>query len=220
MSSSSTTTKETKRPASSFRDSLLEKCSARQAAAQIMMMNLGPSDSDTESDNSSAVWSSQSSSSNKSGRVRFSNTLVVYEHAYILGDNPSVNEGVPLTLEWSTQRKKKYNFEERQQKKEKLDLKRERESVTQGKTAKGGRSSHFKLGMQRRAELALMGGCSLQEMGQVITEILEIRTERAKSGKKSNWELWKGGFAGKQRGDTSSLLSSLPSLRRSAPAAA
>ena len=217
--SSSSTTKGTKRP-SSFRDSLLEKCSARQAAAQIMMMNLGPSDSDTESDNSSAVWSSQSSSSNKSGRVRFSNTLVVYEHAYILGDNPSVNEGVPLTLEWSTQRKKKYNFEERQQKKEKLDLKRERESVTQGKTAKGGRSSHFKLGMQRRAELALMGGCSLQEMGQVITEILEIRTERAKSAKKSNWELLKGGFAGKQRGGTSSLLSSLPSLRRSAPAAA
>ena len=35
----------------------------------------------------------------------------IYEHAYALGENPSVSDGAPLTIEWEAQDKNVYELE-------------------------------------------------------------------------------------------------------------
>ena len=40
---------------------------------------------------------------NHDGRNVLFDTITVHEHAYALGDNPSVSEGAPLTIEWEAQ---------------------------------------------------------------------------------------------------------------------
>ena len=219
----SSSDREQKRP--SFRAALLERRSAEQAMAKVIL-----SSDDTEgSEESSSSTSFSTGANNTSRSVRFSSSILVHEHGMILGDNPAVGEGLPLTITWERQRRKKYSLDEYEERRVKRNRNRNRQAEEQAKSKKGGRCSHyFKLGVERRAELAMIGGCSLEEMGNTVAEIKEIQKERAKSGKKSNWELLKEGFSGgssKVKGGSSigaKQRSSLtmPKLFGSAPAAA
>ena len=46
----------------------------------------------------------------KRSSVRF-DTIEIQEHAYVLGDHPSVSEGVPLTIDWNPQSSLTIDFE-------------------------------------------------------------------------------------------------------------
>ena len=222
----SSSDREQKRP--SFRAALLE----RRATEQAMMAKVILSSDDTEgSEESSSSTSFSTGVNNTSRSVRFSSSILIHEHGMILGDNPAVGEGLPLTITWERQRRKKYSLDEYEERKVKRNRNRNRnrQAEEQAKSKKGGRCSHhFKLGVERRAELAMIGGCSLEDMGNTVAQIKEIQKERVKSGKKSNWELLKEGFSGgssKVKGGSSigaKQRSSLtmPKLFGSAPAAA
>ena len=54
---------------------------------------------------------STSSSSRRRERKVWFDRIQVLEHAYELGDNPSVSDGAPLTISWKCQSKKTYEIE-------------------------------------------------------------------------------------------------------------
>jgi hypothetical protein len=61
----------------------------------------------------------------KQARVSFRN-IEVYEHSYILGDNPSVSGGAPLSLSWKNQGIAEFDLDqyesERSRRKDKSNL--------------------------------------------------------------------------------------------------
>jgi hypothetical protein len=103
--------------------------------------------------------------------------IQVREMPIILGDNPAVSDGVPITIGWKFQKETTVEvdyfelYRPHRKKKEKLHLSN-----------------------KKRVELALAGGSDLHKIGQARMEVEKIQKLRLKAGQKNNWELLREGL--------------------------
>jgi hypothetical protein len=103
--------------------------------------------------------------------------IQVREMPIILGDNPAVSAGVPITIGWKFQKEITVEvdyfefYRPQRRKKEKL-----------------------RLSNKKRVELALAGGSALAEIGQARIEVETIQKLRSKTGQKNKWELLREGL--------------------------
>lgn len=100
--------------------------------------------------------------------------IYVREYPVILGDNPSVTAGVPVTIDW--------NF----QKEVEIELDYFEIYRTERK-----HKNQLRMLPNTRVELAITGGCTLPEIGQTALAIAKIQKHRIQSVKKTNWEILK-----------------------------
>jgi hypothetical protein len=101
-------------------------------------------------------------------QVTFSE-LTVREYPLILGDNPSVSEGAPLTIGWKPQQSYTRNLELYEYTRKERKSKVPRRSV------------------QDRAQILLCGGYGLEEIARATLMVEEVKKMRADSLKSSGF---------------------------------
>lgn len=98
-------------------------------------------------------------------KVKFS-TVHIQEHRLVLGDNPAVSRGVPLTLSWTPSGSRVYSIDEYE---ERRLPKRRRSSLPVAFTA------------QQRESIAKLGGSSKSAIQSVGVRVREIQQSREES---------------------------------------
>jgi len=112
-----------------------------------------------------------SSQSTESRRVSFSN-LDIFSHAVVLGDNPSVSSGPPLSLAWETLEEAHLSVDEY-------------EAYRVGSP----RSKSQMLTPARvREDLLRSEGYARKDVQEVIKQVTVIREQRAKSAHDGEWK--------------------------------
>jgi hypothetical protein len=111
----------------------------------------------------------------KSKAVGFSEVRV-HTHKTILGDNPSVSQGLPVTMDWDVQESCHFNLD---------DYEKETEGSRQQQWQK-------RMPAQSRKELLLQHGHSRESFLRVVEEIQEIKGSRQGSKNKSTVKRPKG----------------------------
>ncbi|GAX23158.1 hypothetical protein FisN_33Lh051 [Fistulifera solaris] len=112
----------------------------------------------------------------RSKTIRFS-TVHIHEHLLVLGDNPAVSRGVPLTLAWESCYSKVYSIEEYEKRRQ---PKRRQNSLPSAYTP------------QQREAIAKLNGSSkkaIQSAGVHVKEIQQSREEAEwDTVKRGMWE--------------------------------
>jgi hypothetical protein len=103
--------------------------------------------------------------------------IQVREMPIILGDNPAVSDGVPITIDWKFQKESSVELDEFE------FFRPERR-----------RREHLQLSTKKRFELALAGGSDLSEIAKARIEVEKIQKLRVKAGQKNNWETLREGM--------------------------
>lgn len=119
---------------------------------------------DTRSTSTSTSSSSSSSSSRTARRIRFG-SVSVHSHALTLGDNPSVSNGLPVTLEWKAVDSKAFDMEEYE---------------TTCRSPKRRKNCVRKFSTKNRQDILEESGFSRETFEQVAKDIMEIKESRAK----------------------------------------
>jgi hypothetical protein len=91
-------------------------------------------------------------------------SIEILEFAYIVGDNPSVSSGVPLSMEWTPQAKTVLPlcfFE------------------THRPPPRTSECGPRRISSRRREKILLRNGCSIQDMASAARDVLIIQKERA-----------------------------------------
>jgi hypothetical protein len=108
-------------------------------------------------------------------KVWFDSVEIKY-HDIILGDNPAVSDGAPVTIDWKAHDEEIVDVDC-------YEVLRKTES---GKKKDGVVN---KIPVQKRAALLLECGYSIEELAKMIQEIDEIKDMRAESAKNTpNWD--------------------------------
>lgn len=111
--------------------------------------------------------------SNNKPKVWF-DKVVIHEHAYELGDNPSVSEGAPLTIAWDAQDKQTYEIEYY----EAYNPSHKRRKSKNG----------LKLSVSDRAQLLLKSGYPMNEIVGATLQVLECKQSREESIRNMKWD--------------------------------
>ncbi|KAG7339775.1 hypothetical protein IV203_025454 [Nitzschia inconspicua] len=119
-------------------------------------------------------------------------TVTVNYHKVILGDNPAVSAGAPITIHWKSHHREQLS----------IDVFEEKDPnscrIRQSNKSWGGYSSEGKkvrkdlrIEVQDRAVLLLKNGYSLEEIGRSTAKTQEIQKERLKSASaNAKWDGW------------------------------
>eukprot|EP00934_Nitzschia_sp_Nitz4_P002073 Nitzschia sp. Nitz4//scaffold12_size214221//188083//188523//NITZ4_001532-RA/size214221-processed-gene-0.129-mRNA-1//1//CDS//3329535116//2073//frame0 len=97
-------------------------------------------------------------------QVQFSD-ITIYEHPYILGDNPACANGIPLTIEWEAQSETVRD----------LGL----YEYMRGPRRHGRRE--LAIPVQERSRMMLNDGYTLEDIANTVLEVEEIKRNRADS---------------------------------------
>jgi hypothetical protein len=127
----------------------------------------------------------------KQKKVHFS-TVVVHEHALIVGDNPSVREGVPLSMEWKAQSTITYetvDAHENERRQRQQQKRNDNDSdITKNKNNKDAR----RLDSEERMFRLLNSGVSLRDIQQ--SEARTNADRGLREATKQQHLLWQGGL--------------------------
>jgi len=114
---------------------------------------------------------SGSSLPRSSKKVWFDSVAINY-HKIILGDNPAVSDGAPITIGWKAHEK------------EVIDV--DCFEATRPKAER--KASSLKLPVQDRAAILLDNGYSVKQLAKMIQQVEEIQHQRALSFEFSKWD--------------------------------
>lgn len=111
----------------------------------------------------------------------------VREYAIILGDNPAVSEGVPLTIPWKYH--SSYSMD--------IDLFERIRSPARRRGRK-----QLMISSMRRVQGLVDAGYSLEEIGETIVKVDRVKNLRLESATESGWKIGKmfGGLQAKFNG--------------------
>jgi hypothetical protein len=126
-------------------------------------------------------------------------------HKVILGDNPAVTDGAPITIHWKDHYREVLDIESFERKNPESCRIRKRHSTssipssssnsTSANPSSSRRSSSalsrkdLRIDVQDRAALLLKNGYSIQDIGRKVQEVQEIQKERSKSAANgSKWD--------------------------------
>jgi hypothetical protein len=105
-------------------------------------------------------------------------TVQVREFSLILGDNPAVASGAPVTLDWTPKTETTLN----------IDLYERFSKLQQGRRASLGSRSDLTLPVQQRARILMRAGYSIHEIVNAAVEANRIKKERAETLERRGWE--------------------------------
>ena len=129
----------------------------------------------------------------KSRRKKVSFDQVRIRHyPIIMGDNPSVSQGAPISMGWSYEELLSLDlddFEESKHCRYRRRERRERRCYQFCRTENSNRTQHMILGYYRRQSLLLRLGYSVQEQEEAARQILKIQRQRFQSYKFSSVSL-------------------------------
>lgn len=92
----------------------------------------------------------------------------VFSHPVVLGDNPSVSAGPPLTLDWRASDYQRFSVDEHQA------------------TTAPRRMDQLKIGRVRRHRMLVAAGFTAEDIERVVTSIRRIQQSRRKTAEKSD----------------------------------
>mmetsp|Transcript_17123 Transcript_17123/g.27778 ORF Transcript_17123/g.27778 Transcript_17123/m.27778 type:complete len:213 (-) Transcript_17123:88-726(-) len=116
-------------------------------------------------------------------------TVEVKYHKVILGDNPSVSDGAPITIHWKSYFREVLDINEFETKDPTSCRVRKHKSSRTNKNDPSTFSRRdLKIDVQDRAALLLKSGYSLSDIGRSTQEAQEIQRERLKSANSSKWD--------------------------------
>mmetsp|Transcript_41114 Transcript_41114/g.63328 ORF Transcript_41114/g.63328 Transcript_41114/m.63328 type:complete len:164 (-) Transcript_41114:147-638(-) len=121
--------------------------------------------------------SSSPSSANSLDRIRkvwFDSVEIKY-YDIILGDNPAVSDGAPVTIDWKAHDEEVVD----------VDC---YEVLRNSESSKRKDGSVSKISVQKRAALLLDYGYSIKDLAAMIEEIDEIKGMRAESATNKKWD--------------------------------
>jgi hypothetical protein len=113
---------------------------------------------------------SDTSSSNFK-QVRFGD-LTIREYPMVLGEHPNCSSGVPVQIGWEPQSVSTRNLELYE--------------YMRGERRHGKRQ--LCIPVQKRAQLLLRNGCSLEEIGAATLQVAETKKNRAETLRKTGWD--------------------------------
>jgi hypothetical protein len=114
-------------------------------------------------------------------------TVEVRYHKIILGDNPSVSEGVPITIHWEHHHREVVPVDVFESKDRTSCRVRTTSNVTaliMGMTKK---ENKLRISLRDRAVILLASGYSLIDLGNATYSVQEIQQERLKSAQTMKW---------------------------------
>ena len=128
-------------------------------------------------------------------------TVEIKYHKVILGDNPSVSDGAPITIHWKYHTREVLdisNFESKDPTSCRIRRKdgflavptnKAKSSSSSNNSGSGRKSSkELRIDVQDRAALLLKNGYSLTDIGRKVQEVQEIQKERERSAANAKWD--------------------------------
>jgi hypothetical protein len=112
-------------------------------------------------------------------------TVEVKYHKIILGDNPSVGEGAPITIHWKDHHREVVPVDVFESKDPASCCARNKRSLTSLKDKKS--KDRMKIDLQDRAAILLNGGYTLHQIGNATYAAQEIQQERLRSASTMKW---------------------------------
>lgn len=103
-------------------------------------------------------------------KVWFDSVAINY-HKMILGDNPAVSEGAPVTIGWDAHEV------------EVVDV-----DCFEATRPKAKKVSSMKLAVEDRAAILLQNGYTIKQLAKTLQQVEEIKTQRAQSSEMSKWD--------------------------------
>lgn len=103
-------------------------------------------------------------------KVWFDSVEIKY-HKIILGDNPAVSEGAPITIGW-----KSHNHEI-------VDV-----DCYEATRPRPKSMSDLKLPVQDRAAILLQNGYSIKDLAKITQQVQEVQRQRAQSSENQKWD--------------------------------
>lgn len=104
-------------------------------------------------------------------KVWFDSVVINY-HKMILGDNPAVSDGAPVTIGWVA-----HDFEI-------VDI----DCFEATRPPKAKKLSSMKLPVEDRAAILLQNGYSVKQLAKTLQQVEEIQRQRAQSSELSKWD--------------------------------
>lgn len=98
--------------------------------------------------------------------------IQIQEYAQILGDNPAVSDGVPVTIAWKHQNRYNMNINIYEYTREPMRRKGRKQLLISSK---------------RRVQSLVEAGYSFEAIGEAIIEVNRIRNSRLESAQSSGW---------------------------------
>ena len=121
---------------------------------------------------SSTTTTSSCTKATKTMVVSWDPTIRIHEHPIILGDNPACSSGAPIQIGWKAQESISRN----------LDM---YEYCRQDERKVG---KKLVLPVQRRAQILLRAGYSLEKIGNAVMEVEMIQKQRRETLSKQGWD--------------------------------
>lgn len=120
--------------------------------------------------------------------VTFASTLSIFEFPIIIGDNPAVSAGCPITMARKHQFIEEKNFEIHEDTKQKKQRNQNQKKNKRSSSNNNNSSKRLLIPVEKRSQLLLKSGHSMRDIAMAILKVETIKEERLETLRKSGWE--------------------------------
>mmetsp|Transcript_1397 Transcript_1397/g.2426 ORF Transcript_1397/g.2426 Transcript_1397/m.2426 type:complete len:182 (-) Transcript_1397:216-761(-) len=106
-------------------------------------------------------------------QVAFADDITIYEFPIVIGDNPAVSSGCPITIGWKCQKKDVRNLEFYEYLR-RTERRKDRQNL--------------KMPMDQRSQLLLRSGCSVEKIAKAALKAEQAKDERLETLRKIGWD--------------------------------
>jgi hypothetical protein len=110
---------------------------------------------------------------NETKKVGFDSVEIKY-HKYILGDNPAVSDGAPISIGWKAHDHEIVNVDCYE--------------ATRASTKNKKKSKPPRLAVHHRAKILLKSGYSVGQLADMTQQVQEVQRQRAESSENQKWD--------------------------------